>query len=231
MLTQQSFAQENIFKGGNDDGFTLSCYAQPDNIFSGGNDDGFGFSCVGALGTEVPLPVELINFIAHVQDNWVNLKWQTASEINNDYFTIEKSQNGVVWEQTKKINGAGNSSSQLSYSTVDRQPFLGVSYYRLKQTDFDGQFEYSQIRSINIELSDNSQIEIYPNPTNNKITVMGNQNELEDIIIYNTLGQDVTLLTQQIENNKIKVVIDLTKLSSGIYYIKTKTTANKLYKQ
>lgn len=177
------------------------------------------------------LPVELLYFNISQENKTVSLNWSTASEINNDYFTIERSENGHDWHDIQKVDGAGNSSSLVSYSAVDKHPYMGLSYYRLKQTDFDGKFEYSHVRSVNIELTDHSQIEMYPNPTNNNITIVGNENELEDIIICNTLGQNVTLLTQQIENNKTKVIIDLTKLSSGIYYIRTKTTANKLYKQ
>tara|TARA_B100000809_G_scaffold266457_1_gene329273 strand:- start:7491 stop:8744 length:1254 start_codon:yes stop_codon:yes gene_type:complete len=177
------------------------------------------------------LPFELVNFMAEATKGDVKLNWQTVSEINNAFFTIEHSLNGFDWENTTRVDGAGNSSSLLSYSIIDSKPYLGISYYRLKQTDFDGQFTYSYTISVNIKLTDNSQIEMYPNPANNKFTIFGCKNELDKINIYNTIGQDITLLTQQIENNETKVIIDLSKLSSGVYYIKTKTTGNKLYKQ
>ena len=177
------------------------------------------------------LPIELLNFDAKINGRVIDLTWETISEITNDYFTVECSKNCIQWTEVVQIEGAGNSSQTLTYNTIDKNPYYGLSYYRLKQTDFDGQFDYSQIISVNTELTNNSQIEIYPNPTNNNITLVGNKNELEDISIYNTLGQDITLLTQQLEINKSKVIIDLTRLNSGIYYIKTKTTANKVYKQ
>ena len=72
---------------------------------------------------------------------------------------------------------------------------------------------------------------MFPNPTSSQITIVGNSSELEKVAIYNTVGQNVTILTQQIENNGTRVVIDITQLSSGIYYIKTETTANRLYKE
>jgi len=190
-----------------------------------------GYYTIGTLnGSTSPLPIELINFTAiPVNNNYIKIDWQTASEINNDYFIIERSKDLLNWEEIAKIDGAGNSSSPLSYSNTDRNPFLGISYYRLKQTDFNGQFEYSQVRSVNITSSVNLQV--FPNPTVSQITIVGNSSELEKVAIYNTVGQNVTILTQQIENNGTRVVIDITQLSSGIYYIKTETTANKLYKE
>jgi len=233
MLTQNIFSQ-NIFNGGNDDGFSYSCYAQADNpalaIFNGGNDDGFGYSCVGGVGTEVPLPIELLNFIAYVQDNWVNLEWQTASELNNDYFTIEKSKTANNWIIVTKVNGAGNSSSLLSYNATDQTPYNGISYYRLKQTDVDGKYEYSAIRAVNFE-QNATEVIIYPNPTNNQITIQANEQELTNIKIYNTLGQDVTNRIKQLSKSDNNIVIDLSSLTSGLYNVKTRTTANKVYKK
>jgi len=178
------------------------------------------------------LPIELLNFNASpINNEIVQLKWQTASENNNDYFTIERSENGTTWEEAALVDGAGNSSSILSYSASDSHPYIGISYYRLKQTDFDGQFEYSEIRSVNIERLENSQIEMYPNPIKNQITIHANSTELAEITIYNALGQDITLLALKIENGSSKLVLDVSSLSSGIYYIKTKTTTTKVYKE
>jgi len=178
------------------------------------------------------LPVELVNFNASsVNNKLVQLDWQTASEINNDYFTIERSVDGTDWKELTQINGSGSSSSLLNYSVNDYNPYLGVSYYRLKQTDFDGQYSYSQISSVNIQKTRYSEIEIYPNPTKNQITILGSSYELEQVKIYNVLGQDVTILTEKIINNESKIIINLLNLNTGMYYVKTKTTSNKVYKQ
>jgi len=181
--------------------------------------------------SQTPLPIELISFNATVtENNLVKLDWNTASEINNDYFTVQRSKNAIMWENLITIDGAGNSSTLLNYETTDFNPYSDVSYYLLKQTDFDGEFSYSNIVSVDIQNSATNQIEIYPNPTENQITIVGNSNELEIINVYNILREDITYQVT-VEKNKQKIVLDLSELSSGIYYIKTKTTANKVYKQ
>ena len=178
------------------------------------------------------LPIELINFsVSLIQTNKSLIEWTTETEINNDYFTVERSIDAVNWENIYKIDGAGNSSSILSYSKIDHDPYYSISYYRLKQTDFDGQFEYSQIIMVNIQQLSNSKIEIYPNPSTNQIIIKGSSNELKETLIYNRLGQNVTSLVNQVITNENQLVIDLSKLKSGMYYIKTKTTVNKVCKK
>jgi hypothetical protein len=130
----------------------------------------------------------------------------------------------------RTLIGAGNSSSLINYSINDNPQYTGISYYRLKQTDFDGQFEYSKIKSINIEKLDNSHIEIYPNPFINKITVNADPTELQDISIFNTLGQDATAMILRNKKYDNELVLDVSNLKPGIYYLKTKTTAKIVIK-
>ena len=238
------YAQANnpmlaIYSVGNDDGFSVSCYAQADNpmlaIYSVGNDDGFGFSCVGGVGTEVPLPIELINFMAYVRNDWVYLEWQTASEINNNYFTIERSIDAVNFKPIGTKQGAGNSSTLQYYNYIDsilnlKPQTSNILYYRLKQTDFDGQYEYSAIRAVNIK-QNTAEVVIYPNPVNSQITIQADEQELSSIRIYNILGQDVTNLTKQLSKTDNSIIIDLSNLANGIYSVRTQTTANKVYKK
>lgn len=195
-----------------------------DNLFTGEAED-YGIY----ISPVVALPVELINFSAELNDEIVTLNWQTATELNNDYFTIERSANGTDWKEISKVRGAGNSSEELNYTSLDNQPLSGISYYRLRQTDFDGQSSYSQVRSVNAK-NLNREIKIFPNPALDHITINGSMKELEEVNIFNTLGQNVTTRISVIKKTDTQVVLDLSSLNSGIYYIKTKTTANRITK-
>ena len=179
----------------------------------------------------VPLPVELLNFSAKPVDKHVELKWQTASEINNDYFIIERSQDGLQWEKLKRIDGAGNSSTTLTYSARDERPYKGMSYYRLKQTDFNGQFEYSDIKSVNTNGFNSESVIIHPNPTNGVISISGTKSELAEIKIFNTFGQDISKVVNIVHTNETSATVDLSSLSQGMYYVKTKTKVSKVYKE
>ena len=160
----------------------------------------FTLGTINAIQT--PLPIELISFNAEaINNDYIQLDWTTASETNNDYFTIEKSTDGTNWEIQSEIDGAGKNSSVLNYQSFDLNPYNGTSYYRLKQTDFDGRFSYSESKTVNIDPLNNEPIRIYPNPTDNIITIEGNETELSEISIYNILGADVTAITKQIHND------------------------------
>lgn len=100
------------------------------------------------------LPIELISFAATPQAGTVVLNWSTATELNNDFFTIERSVDGFSWEDLLSISGAGTSIHRLDYSAKDVRPYAGLSYYRLKQTDFDGQFSRSNIVSVVVDEDD-----------------------------------------------------------------------------
>ncbi|MCB9174114.1 MAG: hypothetical protein H6589_05855 [Flavobacteriales bacterium] len=133
-----------------------------------------------------PLPVKLISFDATLLKNNVWFSWKTETEINNDYFTIERSTDLKNWESIKEIRGAGNSNYTLSYSTVDQNPLEGISYYRLKQTDFNGEYSYSDIQVINNKgIKD---ISLYPNPVKNTLHISNLCNECI-INVFSTSGQ------------------------------------------
>jgi hypothetical protein len=132
----------------------LSSYAGPDN----GN---YGM-IFGYIGFSAPAPVTLLDFTAVKSGSEVALDWQTASEKNNHYFVIEKSKDGVGFTGADTIAGAGNSASQLNYHTTDPAPYIGTSYYRLKQVDYDGKFSYSKVVAVE---NDGLEINIYPNPS------------------------------------------------------------------
>jgi Secretion system C-terminal sorting domain len=183
----------------------ISTYSGPDN-----SNYGMIFSYIGF---SAPTPVNLINFTAIKNGSEVDINWQTATEINNDYFTIEKSKNGIDFTTVGIFDGAGNSQSTLNYQTTDHSPYNGISYYRLKQTDFDGKSSYSKIEAVNS--SGNKNITVYPNPGTGIFNIQGLNGETE-ISVQNMLGQMVLIKKDSSDSSEI----DLSGQPSGMYYIK-----------
>lgn len=109
----------------------------------------------------ITLPIELSSFSAKVEEGDVKVEWTTATERNNDYFTIERSKDGTNFEEVARVDGAGNSTSTLNYRSVDTHPYQGTSYYRLKQTDFDGETKTFEVVSVSIQEND---LLVWPNP-------------------------------------------------------------------
>lgn len=116
--------------------------------------------------TVISLPVELLEFEASWKGEGVKLDWETASETNNEGFLIERSFDGKNWRELGFVQGHGTSLELQSYSFVDRQPGTGMNYYRLKQLDFDGAFEYSKVIAFEMESNEN-ELNFFPNPATN----------------------------------------------------------------
>jgi hypothetical protein len=135
------------------------------------------------------LPVELLSFTATPKNQEVVLKWATASEVNNDYFTIERSSNAIHFYDLANIQGAGNSNIEMKYQTIDNNALKGISYYRLRQTDFDGSISYSDIETVNINSSDELRI-TQPFSNNNQIQFyVYNAQGISLVEIYDITGR------------------------------------------
>lgn len=162
-----------------------------------------------------PLPIELLEFNATLEDNRrVRLDWTTGSENDNDYFTIERSTDVLAWSEVGTVDGAGNSNSAISYNTYDEDPLHGLSYYRLTQTDFGGDRSHSDIRPI--MLGRNADFEIYPNPAQHEFTVALSNAKEARISILNALGQEITLKTTA---STLGLVFDASDLPHGVYLV------------
>lgn len=164
------------------------------------------------------LPVSFMYFDASKQDQHVALAWATAKEQNTKGFEIERSADGVNWNvigfvSSKAVNG--NSSEQLDYNHLDTKPLAGKNYYRLKQLDHDGKFEYSNTQVVSFTL-DNRAVRIFPNPTGGMITIEGLSGR-NAIKVYNVLGKYV--YSQYTAAGQNSVQLNLTELNSGTYYI------------
>jgi len=120
------------------------------------------------------LPVTLLDFKVFPNNASVRAEWKTMSEENNDFFTLERSRDALVFESLVEVNGAGNSSMLLQYAVDDPYPLQGVAYYRLRQTDYDGSFAYSDILPINMN---SSQFAVFPNPATHALYVSLNSPE------------------------------------------------------
>lgn len=158
-----------------------------------------------------PLPVELISFTGFMDFDHVDLNWVTKSELNNDYFGVERSRDGMNWEEIERVEGAGSTGIEQQYATIDPAPYSGVSYYRLRQVDFDGDFEYSNSITVNKEI----EVAIYPNPTNGLVYIQS-KDFAENILLYNTVGQQIPI--QTIEENSVWR-LSTEELAKGTYFV------------
>ncbi|HNW96983.1 MAG TPA: autotransporter-associated beta strand repeat-containing protein [Bacteroidales bacterium] len=186
-----------------------------------------------------PLPIQLNKFSAVCNNNKIKLNWSTSSEINNDYFTIEKSRDAENWESVTTVKGAGNSNSILNYSVYDENPYIesikGTSptYYRLKQTDYDGQYEY--FTPVNV-MCDYEEENIFFNAYEDEYkNIIINYNTSEEdyysVSVYNVMEKNVLGMDNRMSEkgfNQIK--LNASNLSVGMYFIVLKKD-DKYYTQ
>jgi hypothetical protein len=164
----------------------------------------------------IPLPIKLLSFNAKKNSSLVDVNWTTSTEINNDFFTVEKSKDGILFEIVGVVEGAGNSYTQKNYQLFDDNPYSGVSYYRLKQTDTDGNYSYSNIVSINFN-NDDDIISFYPNPADNSLHYNIAPSQIE---IFDLAGKLVLFA------KPINSTTHIGHLSSGIYMTKIEYKGN-----
>lgn len=178
-----------------------------------------------------PLPIELLNFDAYVCEEDVCLNWSTSTEINNDYFTIQKTKNGIDFEFVATIDGADNSASHLNYFSKDKMNYSGTSYYRLIQTDFNGDFSYSELRRVDVEENNEFSFDIYSNLIDGtSITLLINtcKDQEIDITMYDVLGKEkISKKIMRCEKgNNTYSFGTFDKLSAGIYFITASSEKN-----
>jgi len=180
----------------------------------------FGFDDPGAL------PVSLLSFEARPSGNKVIIRWSTASETNNDYFTIEKSVNLSDWTIVSKVKGAGNASTLSSYETTDDHPFPGISYYRLRQTDFDGSSWIST--AIAVEFVKKKNIDVYPNPAWGFLTVNIQEGRQVSYQLLNAVGESVSVPVSVFAEKSELIV---SAFHPGIYFLIIREADDIIYKE
>jgi len=169
-----------------------------------------------------PLPVELINFYAKCVNDRVNLNWLTASETNNNYFTIERSKDFLNFEKVLDYPGAGSSNNPISYSAIDPSPYEGSSYYRLMQTDYDGTFTYSNTVPVNCDMGNEFDlISAISGDQNHEIllTFTAKNGELYNYSIYDITGQLIMNKSDYAVDGFNQIHINLGDVAEGLFVI------------
>ncbi|MBK8486757.1 MAG: T9SS type A sorting domain-containing protein [Bacteroidetes bacterium] len=167
---------------------------------------------------EYILPIVLVDFDGSNVGNANVLNWTTATELNNDYFTIERSLDGKSYEEIGTVAGAGQSSTLLNYEYTDAQPYLGTNYYRLKQTDYNGAFDYSNVISIKV----NGNFEMgypYPNPVVNNVSmnILSANSGITYLRIFDMTGREMYAEKIAVNEGLQTFAIDMTNFASGMY--------------
>ncbi len=197
------------------------------------NSDNLTFTSITSTGTV--LPIELTEFVGHqTKDGKATLLWKTETEVNNDRFEIQKSPNGNDFIVIGEIQGKGNTLTQQEYSFVDHNPKRGINYYRLKQIDFDGQFEYSHIISLNNRYEKEQIGEFYPNPSESgtvNLDYYTTTNEDLKMSIFEISGKLVLTKEIQVSEESNNLNIDFTTLGAGMYLVRFGNKINFIYRK
>ncbi len=174
------------------------------------------------------LPVTLLRFSGKPQGNGVLLEWQTAAEENNQGFYVKRSADGLRWTEIGFVAGKGTTNEAQNYFFLDEKPLTGRNYYQLRQINFNGKEEVSNV--VSIELKNAGTIRVFPNPVSNgELTVFLSENTEEEIAVqlFNPMGQLVRSMTLKKGNNSLNV----SKLPTGIYTLQVGHVFEKIVVQ
>lgn len=176
-----------------------------------------------SIGSQGALPVELVAFSAKPKGKQVQLDWRTASELNNAYFSIERSADGRSFSEIHKIPGAGTSQTPLDYTFTDQFPLSGWNYYRLRQEDTDGQFAYSPVEAVQMDQTrDAAPLQVFPNPAGAVLNLKTDRliAEGDCLEIFDHTGH----LAQRFSASDIvNAPMDISQLPAGTYIVRLRT--------
>lgn len=209
-------------------GSSCSGCSPAQNGASGGGPNNSGIF----IGTNNPLPVELLLFTARKNGNRVDLDWQTASELNNDHFIIERATDMNAAMEIGTIDGNGTSSQFHAYTFIDMSPNPGMNYYRLRQVDFNGAYHYSGWVAVEFQPGAN-YVSIYPNPSDGTFNVQlsGYKDQSVHVSITDITGRLVDEKQLDISGYEQVIELDATSQLAGIYFITVQSaTARTVYR-
>ncbi|MEO9484604.1 MAG: T9SS type A sorting domain-containing protein [Ekhidna sp.] len=166
----------NLFAGGSGDGADQDDYEQGVvavfGVYTGGEGDGFDVAEYEQTDFIDALPVELTSFSVALVEDWIDIRWSTATETNNHYFLVQRSNDLKQWMVLDSVQGAGNSNAVIEYMSADRSPRTTINYYRLQQVDYDGTTSYSMIRIMDLNgVKQAAELLVYPNPVRDRINL------------------------------------------------------------
>jgi hypothetical protein len=170
------------------------------------------------------VPVEWLSFDVEKRNDQVNLLWSTASEVDNDYFEVQRSRDGRYFEKIGRVDGSGTRTDVTSYNFVDRSPGGGINYYRIKQVDFDGTHDFSDVRTITVDDFNLKTIAIFPNPTVDFISIDVSLNNEKTTIIIRNMGGEVMARAYYQFGDRFNV----SHLSNGVYIVELWTRQKKI---
>jgi hypothetical protein len=185
------------------------------NLSSSGSSDAFTHK----MNQNNILPITLISFTGSSVSNGNLIEWKTQTELNNKTYVLEKSVDGINFIVLTTINGAGNSNSVLQYNFLDINPFVGKTYYRLKQINIDGSSKYSSLISVVLNSKNKQIITVYPNPASNSISInyYSTEKNIVQLQVLNSTGIVVKKSNITIQKGLTKIDFPITHLLKGIY--------------
>lgn len=201
--------------------------------FIGVNLNDGDYLTLGNSSSITPLPIELLSFEAVANGRVTDLSWTTSSEINNEYFEIERAGSDMRFKPIAKVDGAGMSNSLLFYSETDENPLAGMNYYRLKQVDYDGIYEYSDVVSVqfdsDIKSGNDFDFIVYPNPTSGQqeITLISNSKQDDNNnweLLITSLSGNVLMRMNYNAQNAYQTIDLPHSIVTGIYFITLQNT-------
>lgn len=200
--TANNFFSLGNFTGSMDD-LRIYDYAMPDT------------EILSLYNTYVTLPVSLKHFTAKAQNNTALLNWETLSETNNSHFIINRSSNGVDYEQLQTITA--KSAIGAKYQFTDYSPLTGTNYYQLLQVDLDGKTTELGVKAVNFALENNVSIKVYPNPATQKVNLNFEPDTFENVNLFDLTGKLLT--SYKLQNSESTKEIDVSLLPKGIYIL------------
>jgi len=187
--------------------------------------------CNIVLATGIALPIELSYFDVFSEGDYVKVIWETLSEVENDHFILQRSENGYHWSDLATISGAGFSNEIIKYEHLDFKPLNGLSYYRLKQVDFNGRPDYSESISVSLNFDTEEIIRLFPSPARSILHVRGVNSDDQKISVFDSFGRDLTPQIDQTRTSKNEVSLNISQLHSGILILQVNDQALHFLKQ